>query len=207
MVPNFQPIVERLARQYPQEWKDAHTGNARTEDFVRIVAWELHKLDPKVGLNGKRGNYEDISDDVINYFGEGPGFDPKTNSPITVVDFIARAGAKPPDPPPYVTWQPFSNLPGPGAWVKPTDPFKTPLPEIPKPVEPVKPPYPGDNYWKDFGKVLADDYHKKQEMDGDSVIWAGRVIWDHVVNGMKLEEAVEKQRNGPDGWQKALGNA
>ena len=104
--PNYEAEVVRLKNQHPTEWANAHTGNAHTEDFVRIVAEYLHELDPNVGLNGKRGNPNDISDDALNILDpiDGPGRTPDGER-CWVVDFIASAGS----PNASVTWQPFSD--------------------------------------------------------------------------------------------------
>ncbi len=141
-IPNRQDIVAALAAQYPAEWRKAHNpsgGGPETEAFIRRVAYELHtKVDARFGLNGKRGNYDDISDDVVNWFGEGPGHDPATGSPITVIDVIGGAGG----PNPVATWQ-IIDLPGPGGWVKPEpvggsgsggDGYPLPVPPPPPPV-------------------------------------------------------------------------
>jgi len=114
-VPNCLDVVQRVAAEYPQEFREAHTGGPNTEKFIRRLAWVLYSQDKRWGLNGKRGDYNTISQDALNYFGEGPGTDPKTGSPITVVDVIGGAGGPNPQP----SWQVFSDLPGPGGWIKP----------------------------------------------------------------------------------------
>lgn len=123
-IPNCQHIVEQLARDYPQEWRKAHNpsgGGPETEAFIRRLAYVLHTtVDARFGLNGKRGNYNDISDDVVNWIGEGVGSDPKTGSPVTVIDVIVGAGGANPQP----SWQMLNNPAepshrGPGGWVKP----------------------------------------------------------------------------------------
>lgn len=117
-IPNCEQIIRDLAAQFPQEWRDAHNpsgGGPHTEAFAKRVAWVLHStVSPNFGLNGKRGNPNDISDDVVNYIGEGPGHDPLTGRPVTVIDYIAGAGG----PNPTVYWGPIDQA-GPGAWVKP----------------------------------------------------------------------------------------
>lgn len=116
-IPNCQSIVADLAGKYPDEWRSAHTGNAQTYAFIKRLAYVLHTtVDARFGLNGKRGNPNDLSQDALNFKGEGPGNDPTDgNRPVTVIDVIAAAGG--PDARP--SWQVFSDLPGPGAWVKP----------------------------------------------------------------------------------------
>lgn len=117
-VPNMYNTVVEVANKYPQEFREAHTGGPRTELWIKLLAWELHKLDPRWGLNGKRGT-EVLSQDAINFKGEGVGFDPSRNdAPITVVDVIGAAGG--PDPRP--SWQVLNDPTvhrGPGRWIQP----------------------------------------------------------------------------------------
>lgn len=137
-VPNCLDVVQRVAAEYPQEFREAHTGGPNTEKFIRRLAWVLYSQDKRWGLNGKRGDYNTISQDALNYFGEGPGTDPKTGSPITVVDVIGGAGGPNPQP----SWQVFSDLPGPGGWIKPEPVGSgsadggTPSPTSPQPTGP-----------------------------------------------------------------------
>jgi hypothetical protein len=71
------------------------------------------------------------------------------------------------------------------------------------PPTPTKPNYPGDHYWVAFGEQLAADYAEAgQSLNGGSGIWFARVIYDHTINGMTLEDAVAKQRRE---WRFALG--
>lgn len=117
--PNMYQVVVETANKYPREFREAHTDSPNKHLWIKILAWELHQLDPRWGLNGKRGNPNDLSMDVVNWLGEGVGFDPTRNDrPVTVIDVIGGAGG--PDPKP--TWQVFNDPTihrGPGAWVKP----------------------------------------------------------------------------------------
>lgn len=114
-VPNMLAHVESCKAKFPEAWKNAHTGNPNTEDFVRLVAADCHAADPRFGLNGKRGNPNDISDDCLNFIGAGPGKTPD-GVPCTVIDFIQAAGS--PDAKPV--WNPQSDPEGSsGAWVAP----------------------------------------------------------------------------------------
>ena len=115
--PNYEVEVQLLADAHPDAWKNAHTGNAHTEDFIRLVAAELHVDDARVGLNGKRGNPDDLSDDALNILDpdDGPGTTPDGQR-CWVVDIIAGAGG----PTPSVTWNAFSDPESStGAWVNP----------------------------------------------------------------------------------------
>ena len=126
-------VVQQLAAQYPHEFAEAHTGGPNTEKFIRRLAWVMHStVDKRWGLNGKRGDYNTISQDALNWLGEGPGIDPRTGQPITVVDVIAGAGGPNPQP----SWQVFDTLAGPGGWIQPqpvdgSSPQPTPTPTPP----------------------------------------------------------------------------
>jgi hypothetical protein len=97
--PNYLTDVQRVAAENPEAWRNAHTGNAHTEDFIRILAFELCEKDPRVGLNGKRGNPADISDDALNVLDpiDGPGLTPEGQQ-CWVVDVIIGAGGPDPEP-------------------------------------------------------------------------------------------------------------
>lgn len=92
-IPNLQHEVEAARQKYPQAWRDAHTGNPQTEDFIRLCVRDIReKHGDRWGLNGKRGNPNDISDDVVAYAGEGTAVDSATGGPMEIIDVIASAG-------------------------------------------------------------------------------------------------------------------
>lgn len=132
--PDYSIEVQLIADANPEAFQNCHTGNAHTEDFVRIVAAQLHELDPNVGLNGKRGNPDDISDDALNYLDpdDGPGHTPAGES-CWVVDIVAGAGA----PGASVTWNAYTDPEAStGAWVEPGPPPPGPSVDYPYPDEP-----------------------------------------------------------------------
>jgi hypothetical protein len=130
-IPNYRAHVADLAARDPDAWRAAHTGGPRTEDFIRRLAAELHALDPNVGLNGKRGNPDDISDDVLAIFTDDGDVTDRSGKRMAIIDVIVGAGG--PDPRPG--WASVGG-PSPGAWVKPA-PIAVEPP--PKPVEPPPP--------------------------------------------------------------------
>ena len=199
MIPNYEEVVLELSLLYPEEFKNAHTGNAHTEDFIRIVAWEIyHKYDMKIGLNGKRGNPLDISDDALNYYGEGAG---KTQHGVAcnVIDVIRAAGSPAAKP----TWIVFTDpQEASGAWVQPQDPFNNVV-TPPTPVPPSKPEYAGDDVYNAISKQLDADYKKAgQALDDRCGCWFGRVDYSHYMDGLSVEAAIAKHR--PE-WLQALG--
>lgn len=147
MIPNLQFVVEQTAAEYPQEFADAHTGNSHTEDFIRRVAARCHAIDSRFGLNGKRGNPNDLSDDALNFVGEGGGTTPQ-GMPCSVIDVIAGApvpGSGLPNTG-RPAWQVFSTPPDAnGAWVLPDAEEgggEIPGPEPPHVCPPVPPTFP-----------------------------------------------------------------
>lgn len=135
-VPNYYNTVVEVANKYPQEFREAHTGGPRTELWIKLLGYELNKLDSRFGLNGKRGT-DTLSQDAINYKGEGVGFDPVTGDKITVIDVIAGAGGNNPTP----SWQVFNDPNkdvGPGKWIQPqpVQGYHTTGPVIDPPKEP-----------------------------------------------------------------------
>lgn len=196
MIPNMLAEVEKIKGKFPQAWADAHTGNAHSEDFIRILAAHLNAIDPKFGNNGKRGNPNDLSDDALNYKGEGPGHDPTNgNTPVTVIDVIGSAGSSAA----YPTWQVFDNLPGPGAWVAPK-PAVSPQPPQPQP--PALPPYPGDPVFDQIGVALFADYAQAGQAPNPGMgRWFGRTVYDYLA-GMTMEASIAKHRAE---WRAALG--
>lgn len=79
--------LKEVAQKYPRAYGFAHADNnthPEKLDFIILAARVLNKLDPKFGMNGKRGNASDPSSDVIDY---GVGRD------VVIADVIQRAGA------------------------------------------------------------------------------------------------------------------
>jgi hypothetical protein len=124
-IPNHIDVVRRLAVEHPSEWSAAHRGGAGTESFIRRLAATLHAMDPRFGLNGKRGNPNDISDDAINFDGESllGDVDPtRGNAPVTVLDVIGSAPSGPTGPDGNPAWNPVTDpnvRPTLAAWVRP----------------------------------------------------------------------------------------
>lgn len=139
-IPSYLSVVEDVRRRYPAEWAAAHRGGPDTEAFIRRLAWELHQRDPSVGLNGKRGNPGDLSDDCICYKGQGgQSLDVRTGQRVAVIDVIAGAGGPNPQPAWGEVWDP-ANIPTAATWVQPTPvggevpgPRPTPTPPPPTP--------------------------------------------------------------------------
>ena len=107
--------VAAAAARWPDAWRQAHTHGAGTEDFIRLLASFLHHdVDPNVGLNGKRGNPNDISDDALAVFDPAGDVTDRTGRRMVIIDCIVGAGGPNPQP----AWASVGG-PSPGAWVQP----------------------------------------------------------------------------------------
>ena len=205
-VPNMLAEVERLKTKFPQAWKDAHTGNANSEGFIKLLAAHLHDLNPAFGLNGKRGNPHDLSDDAICFKGEGADFDPTDgHAPRTVIDVIVGAGG--PNPQPQWAIVTKADAPVGAAWVQPgpppPPPTVTPTPTVP--VKPKYPPYPADESVFDaVGTAMFADFAEAHQAPNPQMIrWAFRVAYSWLTTEpTDLKAALAKTRKE---WRGLLG--
>lgn len=139
--PNLRHVVEQCRLDYPAAWSAAHRGGPDSDDFIILCARDLQKVDPNFGVNGKRGNPRDLSDDSIAYRGAGIAVDIVNGGPMSIIDIcVSCGGAKP-----SVGWGVGLGGPGDkGVWV---DPFSvsphvrpanldTPVPSPPQPTQP-----------------------------------------------------------------------
>ena len=205
-VPNMLAEVERLKTKFPQAWKDAHTGNANSEGFIKLLAAHLHDLNPAFGLNGKRGNPHDLSDDAICFKGEGADFDPTDgHAPRTVIDVIVGAGG--PNPQPQWAIVTKADAPVGAAWVQPgpppPPPTVTPTPTVP--AKPKYPPYPADESVFDaVGTAMFADFAEAHQTPNPQMIrWAFRVAYSWLtIEPTDLKAALAKTRKE---WRGLLG--
>lgn len=112
--PDYTKLVEKIAAKYPKEWDlaDKEKYGKRTDDFVKIFAYEANKVDIRIGLNGKRGNPFDISTDAVAFKNSTV---PDDLGGCEVIDIIVGEGHKP-------AWQ-DATLPNvAGIWVQPVNP-------------------------------------------------------------------------------------
>ena len=188
--PNYGADISRIASEHPDEFANCHTGNDHTEDFIRRCAAEIHAKDSRVGLNGKRGDPNDISDDALNVLdpAEGPGTTPDGQK-CWVVDVVISAGAPNAAP----GWSPIPDAEGSsGAWVIPSG--------VAAPA-PTRQPYPSEDpnggWWGQiFDVAVASVYAEAGRVypdpaDAKSLRWCGRTAYD-ICDGMTKEDALAK---------------
>jgi len=180
VIPDYKADVEAAAKRYPEAFSHAHVdGDPRRWDFIRLLAFDLYAKDKNIGLNGKRGNPNDLSMDALNYLDQidGPGRTPE-GLRCWVVDVIGGAGGPNPVPQWGVQHDPVASS---GAWVKPgTAPGPVPIPVPP----PVGFPYPDENTtvkayqdrvrkaYNDAGRPFPDPN------DSDAFRWFSRYGFD-----------------------------
>lgn len=202
MIPNLLSEVEACKRQYPEAWRHAHTGSARTEEFIRLLAARCHAISPRFGLNGKRGNPDDVSDDALCFKGEGPDHLVDGTS-ATVIDVIGAAGT----PGAVAQWAIVSKSEAPiqTAWIQPGAVVPVPpAPPVPPPAPPVVPAYPGDAIFDHVGALLLADYAQAGRVPDPQVgRWFGRTMYDWLANVTPtLDASIVKHRAE---WRALLG--
>lgn len=150
-------VLEETRERYPQDWQAAHNpqrgDKQQREAFCHRVALRLRDLGIPAGVNGKRGNPLDISEDIITLPRQDTLGAPDTSGrypSIEIRDIIAGAG---PDANGDqagrlyfgdVTQATLDKNES-GCYVTPTYPVtRPPVGGIP-PVKPVEPPPPATN--------------------------------------------------------------
>jgi len=153
-------VLEDIKNEYPSDWQAAHNpqrgDKQQREAYCQRVCARLRELGIPAGMNGKRGNPHDLSEDIIALPGKS-GSAPDTSGRfpgVEIRDVIASAG---PDSAgnqggrPYfgdVTQATLDKREA-GCYVHPTPqggsrPGTTPPPPGPPPPQPPPPPPPRD---------------------------------------------------------------
>lgn len=125
------PVLERVAAEHPDAWACAHVESRSCKaDWINLAASALHALDARWGLNGKRGNANDVSMDVVTYL-----LDPANPRMVAAWDVCGGCGA----PGARVVFNEITNYatigqPGTAIWIRPEpvagggQPTPTPVP-------------------------------------------------------------------------------
>lgn len=134
--PNRIDIVEAVHRDHPGLIHRPH-------DFTAVVCAALHAVDPRFGLNGKRGNPHDRSEDCTAYLDDTSPLVGSDGRRIRIIDFIAGANGPSPSPAWIDQTQATIAAGTTGVWVQPdrVAPAPTPTPTpTPSPQPPPAPP-------------------------------------------------------------------
>lgn len=125
--PNRRDVVEAVSAADPARFACAHVESRSCKlDWIKAVAAALHATDARWGLNGKRGNPNDISMDVVTWR-IGP-----TDRHVQAFDICGACGGGNPS----VVWSDITNWatlgqPGTAIWLQPgpvSGPTPTPTP-------------------------------------------------------------------------------
>jgi len=162
IAPNRLDVVQRVNAERPGLIHNAHA-------FTAAVVCELRKDDIKWGRNGKRGNANDLSDDVAAWR------NPAVPWGCSIVDIIGGAGGPNPSPAWIDQTHATANVGTVGVWVD-VDCASSPVPVPPDPeVPPVAPPD-NDEVWLrvldaklDAVLVALDDAKHQQAADTDQI--------------------------------------
>lgn len=214
-------ILKAVAVAQPRAFKMCHANeNQHPEayDYVILATRELTRFDPLFGMNGKRGSSTDPSSDAFFYG--------TTNESSSVIDFLVAAGDN--NTLEEIKWQDVSAS-GPGKWLDPSK-FKTfaekngeiPVDDCPQKLaialakirqleqaqgntvpKVAYEEHGGDAVWDTFGNVILSDYQRAgRVLDAQSFRWAGRTMHDDYMEGLTLEQSINKHRAE---WCAALG--
>lgn len=113
--PNRRDLVEAVSAADPARFACAHVESRGCKtDWIKAVAWALHQTDSRWGLNGKRGNVNDLSMDVVTWR-IGP-----TDRHVQAFDICVACGGGSPS----VVWNDITNWatignPGTAVWLRP----------------------------------------------------------------------------------------
>lgn len=113
--PDMSVEVARVTAADPARFACAHSGRSCEADWIKAVAWALHQIDTRWGLNAKRdGPATDLSLDVVTYR-IGP-----TDRHVLAFDICGACGSSVARP----VWSDITNRatvgqPGTARWVKP----------------------------------------------------------------------------------------
>ncbi len=94
-LPNGRPTLEEVARDHADWLRNSCITMGGNNDFLFEVVRRLRRIDPRWGLNWKRGRVGDMSQDVVSYY-FGPGAPVEGSLDVYIVDVIAgHCGATP----------------------------------------------------------------------------------------------------------------
>ena len=96
-LPDGSDVVDQLAEERPDLLAASCVEDGGNNDFLFEVVRRLRARDPRWGLNWKRGNVGDMSQDVVDYF-YAPGDPVEGSTDVYIVDMIV--GHCGPDPGP-----------------------------------------------------------------------------------------------------------
>lgn len=133
--PNMKHIVETTRNEYPDEWHWAHRNypqrtkaeKEKATMFMRLLCARLFRQNENFGLNGKRGNANDLSQDAISFKSDDPLA--RQAGGVYIIDVINGAGGSNPQAAWNDVTQATVNAGTVGRWVKPDPSLLDPNPD------------------------------------------------------------------------------
>lgn len=86
-LPNGAPVVDAVARERPELLRNSCVDTGGNNEFLFEVVRRLRRMDPRWGLNWKRGRVGDMSQDVVDYY-RGPGAATEGSTDVYIIDII-----------------------------------------------------------------------------------------------------------------------
>jgi len=212
-------IARDVARAEPGAWEEVNVPGQRSRRFINLVVDTLQKrlgdreIAPgvvlraaEVGCNGKRGNVNDLSIDVIALPNPSGARDASgTFKGLELYDIIVATEGGPGSTPSIAcTDVTQATITGgvSGAWVKPVvkDSVPRPAPPPPSPAPPAPAPRPVQPYpdeatfWKSFADQVVKRFAAKgRTLDPGAFVWFTRTAYD-IGSGALSPEASAKKR-------------
>ncbi len=87
-LPDGRPTVDAVARERPELLRNSCVDSGGNNEFLFEVVRRLRRVDPRWGLNWKRGNVGDMSQDVVDYFRGAAGAPMESSTDVYIVDVI-----------------------------------------------------------------------------------------------------------------------
>ena len=102
-LPDESAVVDRLADEQPDLLAQSCVEQGGNNAFLFELVRRLRAIDQRWGLNWKRGNVGDLSQDIVDYY-YGPGAPQEDSTDVYIIDIISGHCPGPNDPPSGTTW-------------------------------------------------------------------------------------------------------
>jgi hypothetical protein len=93
-LPNMSAVVQQVAAQFPAALRNSCQDDGGTWEFMDRLVNELRRYDTRWGYNGKRGNVNDPSKDVVDYHW-GRGADENSTEVYIIDVIVGHCGGNP----------------------------------------------------------------------------------------------------------------
>jgi len=102
-LPDARAVVEQLAAERPEQLANSCVRRGGTTEFLFELVRRLRAIDQRWGLNWKRGQVNDLSHDVVDYF-YAPGEPSEGRTEVYIIRIISNQCPEGGEPPPAPAW-------------------------------------------------------------------------------------------------------